>query len=241
MTSREAREILKTYRPGIDFHDPAFHEAVAQARRDPDLAAWVRNQDALYQGIRSQLKDVPVPEDLAAKILTSHRPRWSGREMLQLAAAVAILAAVAAFWLQERRHPATFADYRTSMAALVSKKYPMGLETPDLERARKFLANNQSPSDYVLPAALKSAPLLGCATLSWGANPVSLLCFRQKDGSGLWLFVTEHPSLRGLPASVEPEFSQTNGLITAGWRDGGKIYLMASLGGPDRLAPYLRE
>jgi hypothetical protein len=201
----------------------------------------VRDQSLVYDAIRKGLKDVPVPEHLDGKILARHRPRWHLPPVLQLAAALAALLAVAAFWLKEQPHPAAFADYRVAMTALVSKKYPMSLETSDPERARKFLANNQSPSDYVLPAALKRTPLLGCSTLSWGANPVSLLCFRNRDGSDLWLFVTGHRSLPGSPSSQEPAFLPANGLITASWETGGTIYLLASRGGSDRLRPYFED
>jgi hypothetical protein len=239
MTSREAREILKTYRPGIDWQDASFHEALAQAKRDPELAAWIREQGLVYDAVRTSLKNMPVPEHLAAEILTRHRSRRIRREILQLAAALAVLLSVAVFWLKEQHRPAEFADYRTSMAALVSKKYPMSLETADPERVRKFLANNQSPSDYVLPAALRGTQLLGCATLSWGANPVSLLCFRRKDGSDLWLFVARPVALRGAPSSLAPEFFRANGLITASWRAGDQIYLLASRGEEERLRPYM--
>ncbi len=239
MTSREAREILKTYRPGIDWADPAFHEAMAQAERDPDLKNWIREQSRLYEVIRNSLKSVPVPEDLAQKILARHRRR---RPLVwQLAAALIALLAVAGFWLKDRPRSAIFADYRASMVELVSKQYPMGLETPDLDRVRKFLANNQSPADYVLPASLKRTPLLGCSTLSWGESPVSMLCFHRPDGKGLWLFITSHVSLAGAPLSTAPIFTQTNGFDTATWRIGDRVYLLASRGGPDGLRSYFEE
>jgi hypothetical protein len=244
MNSREAREILKTYRPGVDWTDAAFHEALEVAKRDPELAAWVREQGLVYDAIRTSLRSVPVPEGLAADILARHRrPRpHPVRNFLQIAAAVAVLLSVAVFWLKDWRRPtASFPDYRASMTALVSKKYPMSLESPDPALVRKFLANNQSPADYVLPSALRGTPLLGCATLSWGSNPVSLLCFRKPNGDDLWLFVTEPVAMQGAPASTAPEFAEARGLTTASWQAGGKVYLLSSRGGANELTPYLPE
>lgn len=241
MTPREARQILMTCRPGVDWQEPAFHEALAVARRDPELAAWLREQERVYDAIRGSLREIPVPEDLVGKILARPPRRGLPPAILQLAAALIALLAVALFWTSRWQASPDFADYRSSMTRLVSKKYPMGLKSSDPDRVRKFLANNQSPADYVLPGALRGTPLLGCATLTWGANPVSLLCFRRTDGGDVWLFVTTQRELAKAPPTSSAVLAESNGLATASWRESDQIYLLAARGGADRLRPYLEE
>ncbi len=124
MNTSEAKERLFLYRGPIDDADPQFEEALAHARRDPDLAEWMREQSRSYGTIRSKLREIEPPSDLAEKIIrerpipfrrgwaqiirklpTACRPSWT--QMLQLAAAIVILAGITAVWLnlsQRGRH-----------------------------------------------------------------------------------------------------------------------------------------
>ncbi len=53
------------YRERIDDADPRFQEALAQVRRDPELAEWLREQMNCYDAIRSKLREVEPRSDLA--------------------------------------------------------------------------------------------------------------------------------------------------------------------------------
>jgi hypothetical protein len=46
MNSTQAKKILSLYRDPIDRSDPQFAEALAQTKRDPDLADWLRQQNS---------------------------------------------------------------------------------------------------------------------------------------------------------------------------------------------------
>src|SRR5438128_11294005 len=98
MNTSEAKEKLLFYRGRIDDADPRFQEALAQARRDPELAEWLREQADYYHVIRSKLREVEPPGDLAEKIVRNrpipfHRD-WT--QILKLAAAIIISAAITA-------------------------------------------------------------------------------------------------------------------------------------------------
>jgi len=94
MNNDEAKFILRAYRPGgPDAADPQFTEALAQARRDPDLARWLAEQTALDTAIGAQLQAVPVPADLKASIL-------AGRNVVPLPVTP---------WWRIRIHPAATA------------------------------------------------------------------------------------------------------------------------------------
>ena len=125
MNTSEAKETLLLYRGPIDDADPQFEEALAHARRDPELAEWMREQSSSYDNIRSKLREIEPPSDLAEKIIRERpipfrrgwpqiirkRPTPFGRgwtQMLQAAAAIIILAGITAVWLnlsQRGRHP----------------------------------------------------------------------------------------------------------------------------------------
>jgi hypothetical protein len=122
MNTSEAKERLFLYRGPIDDADPQFEEALAHAQHDPELAEWMREQSSSYDTIRSKLREIEPPSDLAEKIIRrrpiSFRRVWTQIRdiftmgatpgLLQVAAAIVILAGITALWLnlsQRGRHP----------------------------------------------------------------------------------------------------------------------------------------
>ena len=108
MTTIEARRRLLLYRGPIDNADPQFQEALAHARRDPELGQWLREQTECYDSIRAKLRRMKPPLGLFEKIVRGQPipfPRdWS--RIVQLAAAILISASVTALVMKwsERRH-----------------------------------------------------------------------------------------------------------------------------------------
>jgi len=98
MNTNEAKEKLLLYRERIDDADPRFQEALAQVRRDPELAEWLREQMNCYDAIRSKLREVEPRSDLAEKIVRNQpipfRRDWT--QMLKLAAAIILSAGITA-------------------------------------------------------------------------------------------------------------------------------------------------
>src|SRR5215831_8732047 len=96
MTTQEAKEILWLYRGPIDDADPKFQEALACARRDPELTKWLEGERTCFEAIRSKLHEIEPPPALAEKII-SRRPipfRPDLTRILQLAAAILISASI---------------------------------------------------------------------------------------------------------------------------------------------------
>ena len=98
MNTNEAKEKLLLYRERIDDADPRFQEALAQVRRDPELAEWLREQMNCYDAIRSKLREVEPRSDLAEKVVRNQpipfRRDWT--QMLKLAAAIILSAGITA-------------------------------------------------------------------------------------------------------------------------------------------------
>jgi len=114
MTTTEARQTLLLYRGPIDDADPQFQEALAHARRDPELGQWLREQTECYDTIRAKLRGIEPPLGLSEKVVRRRPipfPRdWS--RIGQLAAAILISASVTALLMKwpERRHPVASAQ-----------------------------------------------------------------------------------------------------------------------------------
>ena len=102
MNTSEAKERLLLYRGPIDDADPQFQEALAHARRDPELAEWLREQRTSYGTIRSKLREIEPPSGLAEKIIRQRpipfRRGWT--QILKLAAAIIISASITAVSLK---------------------------------------------------------------------------------------------------------------------------------------------
>jgi hypothetical protein len=98
MTTQEAKEALWLYRGPIDDADPKFQEALAYARRDPELGQWLREQTNCYDTIRAKLTGIEPPRSLAENIISQRvipfRPDLT--RVLQLAAAIVISTSITA-------------------------------------------------------------------------------------------------------------------------------------------------
>ena len=74
MTREEAKLFLQAYRPGgQDAEDPHFAEALALAKRDPELAAWFARQQKFDALFSDGLRQVRAPAQLKAEILARGR------------------------------------------------------------------------------------------------------------------------------------------------------------------------
>jgi hypothetical protein len=106
MNTSEAKEKLLLYRGSIDDADPGFQAALEQARRDPELTEWLREQRSCYDAIRSKLREVEPSSDLTEKIIQNRpipfRAGWT--QILKLAAAIIISAGITAVSLELWHH-----------------------------------------------------------------------------------------------------------------------------------------
>ena len=241
MDRSQARKILAAYRPGIDDNDPQFAAALALAQADAELSRWLREERQIYSVLRRKLSDIDVPEDLARNIIRQRpipiAPGWKLASAIRLAATVTILAGLAVYWF----HPAPksdFTTYENYLTRLLTKGYRMSLETGDLGRIRNFLASNQAPADYTLPGGIERTAALGCATLSWNGNPVSMLCFADNNDRKLFLFVVDRQAIPDAPRNSSPEVVRIGDFSVASWEKEGKAYVLTLKGDPALLREY---
>ena len=78
ITNQSAKFVLNAYRPnGADAQDPVFRVALEQAARDPELAAWFKEQRSFDSLIADKLAEIQPPANLYSAILAGIANRSS--------------------------------------------------------------------------------------------------------------------------------------------------------------------
>jgi hypothetical protein len=246
MDNQQARFILQAFRPdGQDACDPMFREALEQARRDPELAAWLENERLLDAAIAAKLKSVPPPATLKTDILAGGKiVRSRGwrqrRSVLALAASIALLLSLVVFWTRPPVAPSSpdYAGYQRDMERFLDGLNRLDLKTTDLSRIKGFVAGRGGPASFTLPPALEKLEALGCRVISWHERKVTLLCFRPERGPALHLLIVNCDELPGAPHPAQPQFAQLGQWHTATWADGKHLYLLADSSGQTPLQAF---
>ncbi len=251
MNHNEAKTILLLYRPGTaDADDPQIAEALALAQRDPELARWLKEHCARHEAMRAGIRKITAPAGLKEQIISEQaaHERISLRRrnaILAVAAVMVALIALAPLWYPHRPDYDTFATYRDQMASIALRGYGMDLTTNNPAAVRAYLAQNQAPADYVLPAPLGETATVGCAIQNWQGAKVSMVCFRTGrplppgDQSDLWLFVVDRSRVKDAPPAGSRQFVQVSRLRMVTWTEGDKLYVLGTSGDEQALKRYL--
>jgi hypothetical protein len=247
----EIKQVLLLYRPGTaDAEDPEIAEALAQAKRDPELARWLEDHCARQERIRAKFRQMAPPAGLKEQIISEQAAQGrtiSWRPRLVLAALVAVLLVItlATFWIPRRANDDTLAIYRNQMVGLALRGYGMDLTTNDHSQIRAYLAQRKARADYVLPAGLQNVAVTGCAIEGWQNAKVSMICFRTgrplppNQSSDMWLFVVERASLKDAPEAGQIRLVADNRLTTAVWTQGDTVYLLGMEGDESAIRKFL--
>lgn len=235
MTKEQAKLILTIYRPGIDdAADPEVAAALGLAESDGELAAWLAEHTALFEEVRSKLKQIEVPEGGVSRTLRGRPAKWilfpvlPRSPRLAAAAGVMLLLGLSAFWFWSNRGlPHPFQAYRSRMVRKAMQTYPMPFVTNDLVQIREYLARNGGHTNYFLSPALEKLPGDGCAVFPWHNRKVSMICFTLRQRQDLYLFIVDRSALSDPPEGTELQFTKVGTLTTTCWTAGDTTYLLA--------------
>lgn len=248
MNRDEAREILSVWRPWAkDAQSAEFADALAFARQDPELAAWLEEHVATQEAIRSAFKQIEVPAGLKEQILSERdlkkivpleRPDPSRRvQLYALAASVVLVCGVAVYWSLTNSGPKEdvgFNGYRNRMVASAVRTYIMDMESGDASAVRAYLSAHKGHADFAMPEKVSASQIVGCGIKSWQGKPVTMVCFKTGkrlppgEKSDLFLFVVDRGSLTELPEANKLVYRKVNELATATWTEGDRVYLLTS-------------
>jgi hypothetical protein len=250
----EAKTILLLYRPGAaDADDPQIAEALALAKRDPELARWLEEHSARQEALRAKFRQITVPAGLKEQIISEQAAfsrRTARRQtIIGLAAVAAIVVSLiilTPFWLSHHAAPDNTLDhFENQMVSVALRGYAMDLTTNDPAQIRVYLAQKQAPADFILRAGLQTAAMTGCAIEDWQNTKASMICFRTGkplppgQQSDLWLFVVDRAALPDAPPPGPPRIASVNQLITAVWTQGDKVYLLGTKGNKQTIQQFL--
>jgi hypothetical protein len=235
MNNQEAKFILRAYRPsGADAANPAFAEALAQARRDPTLGDWLRREQTHDQAVAAKLRAAPPPVGLRDAILAgacvsgrSERarffppPRW-----LALAASVALLLGVGLGWARW----STAAEWRRFGEFAATDTAGRGGDhrgvRPGSSPLHAWLSTATTRLSAGLPVEFAKLKADGCRTVRFAGHEVLEMCF-VRGGVEYHLYAMKRP-LKTRLADKTARFaaSEDGRAATVVWADGKQVYAL---------------
>ncbi len=249
MTRDQAKEILAICRlDTADRNDPEFLEALQLAASDPELNHWLNQQQEFHRQNRERLRALEVPADLKARIFDQRPPTipavWRRREILALAAMLAIAAPVILFLgsaLFTEGHGLIFEKFEQRMTSFALKTYQMDIRTNNPAAVRQYLASKGAPADFPVPTNLERLTVKGGGRLSWQNNAVSMMCFELPDKETVFMFIMDKAALRGALPPERPEITPGKRLSAARWTKGDRVFLLAAAKSPETLGRLVED
>jgi uncharacterized membrane protein YbaN (DUF454 family) len=252
VNTNEAKAILLLYRPGTpDAGDPQIAEALAVAKQDAEVTAWLVEHCARQEALRAGFRRIAVPAGLKEQIISEAAAAQEvivfRRQKTLLAAVTVVIALLllAPLWFLHHGNEEGYAIYRGRMAGLALRGYAMDLVTNNPVQIRAWLAQNDAPADYILPGPLDRTSQAGCAIEGWQGAKVAMICFRTGkplppgQQSDLWLFVIDRSTVKDAPPADSRVFVRVNKLMTVTWTQGDKLYVLGAEGDEKTLQQYL--
>ena len=235
MDKHEAKLLLQSYRPnGQDAGDPAFAEALALARQDPELSDWFRRECELDTAIAAKLAATAVPADLRQSILTGQRSQrqfarpdflWWRSPALAWAAAIAVVFVAAFFFRDQGGSPLSITAYRNAMADHLSSGFVFDVRSQQPEQLQSWLAERRAFGALQLPETLLLSNSIGCQLFEFEGRKSVLLCFTLADKQVVHLFVTDAAAFELGQVGEEPSLCRCEKWNACFWRKDGLVYL----------------
>jgi hypothetical protein len=222
--------------------DPRFAEARGKAESNSGLTQWWEREKEVDRLIGAKLASVAVPADLKARLISQQkiaplRPRWT-RAALLAAACLIALAVFYGSWRGPFQPAVSLADYRDEMVGFIRVDPSLEMKSPDMAQVTSWLQGKKAPSQLALPKKLQGLESIGCRILRFRGHDVALICFKRKEGSLLHLFVVNRDALPGAGKFGDPQIAPQGDWMTAAWREGDMIYLMAAQGDRQAIESY---
>jgi hypothetical protein len=247
MTRDEAKFLLTARRPnGADDADPQMAEALAFARRDPELTQWLAREVAADSALAGKFRSFQPPADLKERILAGrkvvHFPTAMVRRRVWLAASAAMFALVlglAAFlW---RQQTPTLASVKEHLAEFLEEDWDHAFDLSNAEfgTIRDWLAAQPKAVKFDVPGSLAHGRTYGCKTFKCCGLPATMVCFTPKDSTVVvHVFRVQAPVRFDAPAAA-PQFAQTRKWTSASWSADGELYVAFTTASREELAKWL--
>jgi hypothetical protein len=244
ITNESAKFVLNAYRAnGADAQDPIFRAALEQAARDPELAAWFKEQRSFDSLISAKLAEFQPPPSLCSAILAgianrSPIRRFTIRPLLAMAAVLILSGAILFPWYTESVSKSQLIEqYQRANLTMLDSAPSLDLVTADFSRTQEYLADMQAPCIPFLPGSLLDLPTAGCKTLHWKGQQFSLTCFRLPSGELIHVFVIDEKAFRSI--NVGDKFEEMNGWHVKCQRRAGMLLMFVSRASMAEIKQYI--
>jgi hypothetical protein len=241
MSNDEAKFLLNAYRPnGRDAVDPSMAAALEQAKQDPALAAWFNRDQAHAAAVAAKLREIAPPAELRAAILAGSRAsekawaprtRWLRPAWLAAAAAIVLTLGAGLWWRLAPIQGATFEEFAVNF---VDRGFRLQKHSADVSVLREWLQQQRGPIPESLPSAFSRLRALGCRTLKFEGQDVSLMCF-EEGGKEFHVFVARRENVTPVQPFSRRTTKQRGGLASATWNDAHNRYVLVSDAGMDAV------
>jgi len=240
MTTQEAKFLLSAYRPdGRDAADPFFAEALAQARSDPELAAWFAREQAMDARISERLGGIVPPQALRESILAGARASQPRRERwlspVWLAAACIAILLSAAIGMRLRSTAPTESDLaQSALRDLAEEGAEHDPNLPSLASVQGELSRHPLPIYRNLnidPVQLRQDH---CRAITIAGHQVFEVCFKHGE-SWYHLYIARMGDFAPSAPVGTPTFVGQNLFAAAAWTDGQRTYALVTDAGPAAL------
>lgn len=238
MKHEEAKFILSAYRAdGSDAGDPAFADALAEARGDPALAAWLARMGGFDRVVAAKLAEVVPPPGLRETILAGGRvstvagpARWRRPAWIGAAAGLALLTA-ATFPLWPARSEA--ADLTGFAAADAQSRHLHG-EGRAWADFQAMLAEPAMRIGQKLAVNFAELRTTGCRTVSFHGRDVLEVCF-NRDGKWYHCYVVRREDFPSVSAPAAPAIASRGAVHVATWADDTHLFVVVTKAGAEAL------
>lgn len=235
MKPQETKFILRAHRADGRYRtgDPLFADALAEAGRDPALAAWLSREHALDTTIANKLDGIQPPTGLREAILVGARASrlsrrwWHNPVWFAAAAGLMLVLAISSTFLRPDSPPAppaTLAEFGLDRLAFGPHTHN---PTDGAVALEKELAATTGPLPAVLVLDVADLDRRGCEEFTFGGRRVYEVCF-QRNGTWFHLYVTTRDSASPHDAGPKPEVIERNGYVAATWSTEEAVYALAT-------------
>ncbi len=245
MDKVEAKLILANYTLDIPpTDDPRFDEALALAKRDPELMAWwtqAKEDDSTIQG---RLQEFAPPPDLRPALEASMEnvSRWRSRRRvlvryLALAATVVLMVNVYFTFIVDRSD--------AYAGPLAERAFNYSFDGPRLKYFNKdttkitdWLESQNFELPGQLPPKFLAQEGIGCRPLNWSDSKVAIICV---DAEVVYhLFVAKEGEFENFDLSEEFEYEpQKAGWTVSKWESQGHLFVLTAKASQERLESML--
>lgn len=245
MNNHDAKFLLRAYRPGgDDSADPRMAAALEQARRDPELGAWLTQEQSFDAAMAEKLRAVTPPAGLRAAILaggrvsgaveapeTTSRAWWRGAraQWLGLAAAVAVVAATAWTIRPGAGGKPGFGDLAREALHELHGAHGAPTLARDVGVVGAWLQDPASRLAAGMPVELARLRTDGCRAVKVSGRELFEVCF-FRDGAEYHFYVGRREDF-SIPAGEDgPMVVAQGGKATLAWADARHVYMLAGEG-----------